>query len=377
MDQTTSLQDSNTRSTIKFNCFVQDNGPEIQLYLKSINGTNQVTGETKSFDCRFQDYLPSGWVESGTSDTFAKVNAKPEYLQKQPHYAIIMDDMKLAVVYNDKVKLKIQQKYPNSDIQKLVVIKTTDGMEMLKLNTIVQIVGVLEYSTFSDWDDELDLLYYLPTIHCMEFREMSVSQLITSQTIVDSMQTNGVDQISKQLKETSIDSKFNRNDLLKLFKNSLGGDLLAAEYLICQLLHSSTKRLGGIPTSKFNLNIYGKQLNIERLTHTLHQVWPLVSGAEFSIERLNNSNMQPVQGEMGLKMGDLQKPNQTMFVIDESKMSEGVLNSTGIDNIKAVQCCIDYQTVEYRIPYGQFETETNYNFLMVGPEPSILQVLQF
>ena len=347
--------------------------------MKSIYGKNQITGEIKEFDCRMQDSLPVGWVETSTEKQM-----KHDYIQKQPHYAIIVGDVQMPINYNDQVKSKINTKYPNLDIQKLVVIKTFDGMEMMKLNTLVKLRGILEYSNITEWDDELDLLYYLPTIHCIEYKETSITDyvsgdrkmsIITDVEMEVEAHTN-VEVIANQLKDTTIGSKFNRNDLIKMFKGAFDGDLLAAEYMVCQLFHSSTKRMGGVPTSKFNLNIYGMELNLNSVSNALEQVWPLVSQLELSINELNQTMMQSSQNEMmGLRMGRLQKPNHTIFIIDETNLSEGVLNANGIDNIKAVQYCMDYQTVQYRIPYGQFETDSNFNFLMLGRESSLLQVI--
>ena len=360
------------RSVITTNVFIQDNGPEIQLYLKSVTAINSTTGEFKCFDCQYQDSLPEGWTEVQDINGSKVHPERPEYFQKQPHYAFLVDDLSLPVEYQDQVKAKILYKFPGMNVQKLVVVKSTEGSELLKLNSLIRVTGILEFPVITEWDPELDPLYYLPTIHIQDSKEITLTQMLSQYD-----HKADVEAVATKLQASSIISKFDRAGLTKVLKNAVGGDLLAAEYLVCQLFHSTSKRMGGVPTSKFNLNLYGKHLNPSKISEVISQVWPLVSALEFSIKALNEIEMQSCQTETGLKMGQLQKPNHSVFIIDETIMSEGVLNSTGIDNVKAVQHCIDYQSVEYKIPYGQFETESNFNFLMIGREPSLLQVFQF
>lgn len=83
--------------------------------------------------------------------------------------------------------------------------------------------------------------------------------------------------------------------------------------------------------------------------------------------------MVPSQIEDGLSMGVLQQPDETLFVLDEYKFDEGVLQSTGIDNLKALQQCIDFKTVDYQIPFGTFEIKSNFNFLIIGQVKSLLE----
>ena len=361
----------NNRSVITTNVFIQDNGPEIQIYLKSVTAINSTTGEIKCFDCQYQDSLPEGWTEVQDTNDSKGHPKRPEYFQKQPHYAVLVDDLSLPVEYQDQVKAQILSKFPGMDVQKLLVVKSTEGSELLKLNSLIRVTGILEFPVIKEWDPELDTLYYLPTIHIQDSKEITLTQMLSQYD-----HELDLEAVAAKLQDASI-TKFDRAGLTKVFKNAVGGDLLAAEYLVCQLFHSTSTRMGGVPTSKFNLNVYGNHLSPSKISEVISQVWPLVSVLEFSIKGLNEVEMQSCQTETGLKMGQLQKPNHSVFIIDETMMSEGVLNSTGIDNVKAVQHCIDYQSVEYKIPYGQFETESNFNFLMIGREPSLLQVFQF
>lgn len=90
--------------------------------------------------------------------------------------------------------------------------------------------------------------------------------------------------------------------------------------------------------------------------------------------------MQPCQDrfeDVGLCSGELQKPDHTMFVLDESNMSPGKLTQQGIFNLKALETCIDFGLVEYQVPFANFDKESNFTFLILGKTKSLLNVLIF
>ncbi len=79
--------------------------------------------------------------------------------------------------------------------------------------------------------------------------------------------------------------------------------------------------------------------------------------------------------EYGLCSGELQKPNHSLFLLDETNLQPGQLKDQGIQNLKAIQSCIDFGLVEYQIPYASFEKESNFSFLVIGKSKSLLNVL--
>jgi hypothetical protein len=123
--------------------------------------------------------------------------------------------------------------------------------------------------------------------------------------------------------------------------------------------------------------VYHPELKSAGLCDVLEKAWPLFKRLDINIESLQNSFMQPAQDrfeDLGLCHGDLQQPDHTLFVLDESKMDAGKLQDRGVRNVKALQNCIDFGLVDYEVPFGSFSNESNFSFMSLGQSPSLLSM---
>jgi hypothetical protein len=337
-------------SLVKVNLFVQDNGfqPQMSPFMHPIYNKNEQS--TMHFLTR--DFPDPDWELA--NDPVSR------YIEKQPHMCIL-STFEPDTLGLEKMMIKdsvVKQKLPGFDPNGVCVVKTIGPM--LPLNQMVQVLGYLEHPL----EDMEDLLFVLPTIHCVSFSILTLQDLIPKSMPI-------------------LDIKYLRMNLIKSLKNELLGDVLAAEYVAAHLFYRmyfgliSSKRIGGVPTSNFSLNIYHPLFKSSGVDFLLREAWPMTKRLAISIDTLQNSFMQPEQDrfeELGLCFGELQQPDHTLFLLDESKMDTGKLQDRGVKNVKALQNCIDFGLVDYEVPFGTFDKESNFSFLSVGKNPSLLNM---
>ena len=78
------------------------------------------------------------------------------------------------------------------------------------------------------------------------------------------------------------------------------------------------------------------------------------------------------EDDFGLSKGELQEPDNTLFVFDETKMDQGQLNDLGCRNIRALQNTIDSGIVEYETEFDPLLQKSDFSFLIVGNSKSLV-----
>eukprot|EP00891_Asterochloris_glomerata_P002440 jgi/Astpho2/2440/Aster-x1076 len=158
-----------------------------------------------------------------------------------------------------------------------------------------------------------------------------------------------------------------RLQAIKLLAVALGDDMLAAEYLLLQLVSSVYKRSEDGPMGTLLLNLSncpipspggsadGMSKFGAAVQAAVAAVMPRSLGVAMCIEQLNLRPLCPSKDpETGrLRTATLQVAEGTQVILDETCMREGQLNGTGITNLQAscagrvLQKLADMQTVDY------------------------------
>lgn len=75
-----------------------------------------------------------------------------------------------------------------------------------------------------------------------------------------------------------------------------------------------------------------------------------------------------------LMSGNLQLPDRTHLIIDETALRTGQLDSTGVLNVRAINDIINWQKLEYDFTFHKQEFPTDYPVLVLSEGKSVFQV---
>lgn len=276
--------------------------------------------------------------------------------------------------------------FPLPDVaSKTCIIKVYEDDENLKINDMIEVVGFLsvdpalsgEFASEKnsilepDSETEAEIITHnpppslVPRLHAVFVKKLDHCNPL----IRDSFNQEAV------LKDANIA----RDHLLKALSELLLGDKLAAEYLICHLIACVYLRQDTITLGQFCLNIsnlptkkypnYGKQLyDIIKQFVTKSYYLPL------TVENMNTVALLPKKDYdcNRLTSGILQLSKHTHLVLDETKMEQGRLDATGVNNITALGNLIKQQKVEYDFKYYKMEFDSDISVLVLSEGKSLL-----
>ncbi|XP_050351974.1 mini-chromosome maintenance complex-binding protein [Nymphalis io] len=276
--------------------------------------------------------------------------------------------------------------FPLPDVaSKSCIIKVYDDEENLKLNDMIEVVGFLSV------DPALSGEFQPAKGSLLEPICETDAEIITHNpppSLVPRLHAVFVKKLDhcnplvkeKFSQETVLkDANTAREHLLKALTELLLGDKLAAEYLICHLIACVYLRQDTITLGQFCLNIsnlptqkypnYGQQLyNIIKQFVTKSYYLPL------TVENMNTIALLPKKDYdcNRLTSGILQLSKHTHLVLDETKMEQGHLDATGVNNITALGNLIKQQKVEYDFKYYKMEFDSDISVLVLSEGKSLL-----
>ncbi|KAJ2828384.1 Malate dehydrogenase, cytoplasmic, partial [Coemansia sp. 'formosensis'] len=179
-----------------------------------------------------------------------------------------------------------------------------------------------------------------------------------------------------------------RNLALTHLCTVLGGDDLAAQYLLLHLL-SKTVAVQDVKVGKFSLNLIGFPLSSKDqapmetfalsspatrwISGMLVQLVPRCVDIPFELKTVNSSTFLPNAESGDLQAGVLQLAENTEIICDETCLHEGTLDERGLRNLQALQSVILDQTVTYVYPYQPINMPTNLRVLVLSNGKSILE----
>uniref|UniRef100_A0A8D3D4N9 Mini-chromosome maintenance complex-binding protein n=1 Tax=Scophthalmus maximus TaxID=52904 RepID=A0A8D3D4N9_SCOMX len=168
-----------------------------------------------------------------------------------------------------------------------------------------------------------------------------------------------------------------RAELLAYLTHILLGDALAAEYLILHLISNVYTRRDILPLGKFTLNLSGCPTvasYTERLYQIIQHLVPSSYYLGMSLQNMNQMRLVPKKDYVANRLvsGALQLARNTSLFLDETKLEQGQLDTTGVRNVTALGNLISWQKVDYDFNYHQMEFPCNINVLIVSEARSLL-----
>ena len=271
--------------------------------------------------------------------------------------------------------------------------------DAVKLHDVVQVLGVLSRvpelanGAMHGMEEEVALASTIPTsiaprVHAISVRKMDVTGLSVA---------HGLNSAPK----VSMGATATRERIVQFLAKMLRGDLLAAEYVLMQLVSRVHRRpQGGVglvgghgqdsqaQLGMAALNITGVSGGDDRggsgcsdksrfatdLGKALSLLMPSVVALPLEIEALNRQPWYPTKLNDSTSHGDvLQLAAGTVLVLDETAMSAGQLNETGLKNLGAIQTMMQFQKLPYDFQFYQLEQPTDQPIIIASMGRTMLK----
>lgn len=276
------------------------------------------------------------------------------------------------------------------DLNKPVIIKVYDTKETdLKLNDIVEIIGIIEFPNFEnrnlpkdqtedknypeissmlnnlDLDHEDYTYSELPRIHVLYFKQL-----------------NSINPFNEFNSENCTEKNLTYTKLFNLFEKMFFGDKLATQYFICWLVSRVYKIQDSLPIGNFPINI--SNLNkipdhsqfINKFYSVLESLCTHSLNLPITISELNNRILNPHKDKDNTKLqsGLLQLPTNFSLILDETSLQPGSLKEMGIKNLSTIKELIAWQSVEYDHLFYTQRINSDINVLVFSEGKSLFEV---
>ncbi|KAI8975269.1 putative alanine racemase-domain-containing protein [Mycotypha africana] len=291
----------------------------------------------------------------------------------------------------------IAKKFPLPNLQhtsSIVKFYNEQG-ESLKVGQLVEIIGIrgqdivkhreqqeqtAEEMETNAFESILDQFERVPIIHAIAYQNLDGH---ISYPLVQSEQYHDIHHQAAEI----------RDPLVQYISNAVGGDLLAAEFILLQLVSRISVKTGELKIGNLTLNVSGfpayemkndeekksasSHLSLHNpyskfLLELLSQLTVHSVALPLTIDSLNKSRFTPKSVNENLEAGVLQLIDGTLLVVDETMLDEGQLVDAGVRNFQALQDLIQHQTLSYEFPYSQYRFDTDINVLSLSSTKSML-----
>ena len=154
-----------------------------------------------------------------------------------------------------------------------------------------------------------------------------------------------------------------------------GGDALAAEYLLMELLSRVYARPDPVVLGRHSLNLSRAGPGLAAsVGGALARLVPHCKLLELSLDVLNDGDLRPTKDyELNrLLPGELQLADGTVLVVDETALSAGKLEHQGVQNLGALKAALSEQRYEIDFKYYQLPVECDLPSVVVSQGKSLL-----
>ncbi|EJT96772.1 hypothetical protein DACRYDRAFT_119844 [Dacryopinax primogenitus] len=157
-----------------------------------------------------------------------------------------------------------------------------------------------------------------------------------------------------------------------LAETTLGGDMLAAEYVLLCCIARVQSRTPFLPPPTLLLS-HSSPTTTAALRSCLEELFPIVVHVPLSIAYLNDTPFAPSSSvreeDEDLRSGVLQLAPGTVVLVDEHGVGEGKLGDLGVRNIATMQATMTAQTLAYAFPFSSYEFPTDLSFVVLCSGP--------
>ena len=263
-------------------------------------------------------------------------------------------------------------------------------VDSIKLNEAMDFVGVFtrspELTLFpgdvdEDMAEEMEATHppssQVPRIHCLWWRrstsEMTPRFIATPQA-----------QLTAIAADTRAASTQLRAQTLAVLSSALGGDEIAAEYVLLALLARVHRRADGLTLGNMSVNLTGcdagNQGNApfgptaESLGRAISEIVPRYSRFGVSLRTLNSQRLIPFKdyATNTVVSTPLQVTDGTVLLFDETKMKAGNLNATGTANVHALKEIVEKQQLMYDFQFYQLPMPMDAPAIVLSTTKSII-----
>lgn len=267
------------------------------------------------------------------------------------------------------------------------LVKVYDGLDAdVKLNDIVEFIGILTFDpeltvhreTVGENSDvqaafmEEDISAHLPAsrvprLHSILHRKLSIDSLFKAMP-------DNAPECTNVHEFTRSDFGLLRSSLVARFTEVLGGDSLAAEYLLLHFLSRVHTRVEPMAVGKLSLNLLDSNAQIEGVSQATAALLPRSHLMPLTLEFLNGKLIAPRKNYSSnrLMTGDLQLAEGTYLILDETALKSGQLSETGLQNVHFLKNLMEWQKVEYDFEFYKMEMPTDVPVLVFSTARSRL-----
>ncbi|KAJ1860619.1 hypothetical protein LPJ73_001305 [Coemansia sp. RSA 2703] len=371
---------------------VQDPSYGEELHLSVAQLINPATGEIKQ---KFSQYTDAGqmldhdWEVDYTSPDNIFVEKEVAYCVSIPgesewakigrdsNLEYMLETMSISADSSGKTGAGSTKKFPlYGQSHSAALVKFYAPSSVPRVSSVIDVVGIYElgYNPREEHGEEagdVSAGAEWPCLHTIFHDPVSL------------------DSIAPGLPDIAVGEHLDRRSMcLSYLTTVLGGDDLAAHYLLLHLL-SNTVDVQGVKVGKLSLNLIGfpaakkdtevsggfvlTNLASKMIGDALAQLVSRCVEIPFELKLLNKSSFLPNAESGDLHSGVLQLAHGTQIVCDETCLHEGTLNERGVRNLQALQTVILDQSVTYLYPFQPIEMGTNLRILVLSIGKSILQ----
>lgn len=417
-----SWEDINDRSLVRFNCMVQDmfdpefflsrcetqfgdgaRGVSFGLYRNHISRkkNSEPPGDTKSEDIDIDHESDLNVMSDRMTYMCITIPGENKWVkvkQRDIHASDLTTSVHSLAVSSEGTnrpnECLLDKCFPlkRLPLEKVCFVKVYDsGNIHLKLNDIVEVIGIIDFSEKSSTNFEARSVqgegeqtlssFHLPAriapeIHALVIRKLNhINPLLLSSPLTSVLESR-----------SSVDfCQGMRRQLHSLLSQCLFGDDLAANYLLCCLLSRVYSRKDVMALGSFPVGISGLSPTIKDEERTLFvkSLYQLLSGIAthssylpLSLDNLNAKSFVPKKdyGLDKLESGCLQLPVGSLLLIDETAMKVGQLNPQGVKNITSIGHLIRWQQIKYDFEFHTLDIDTDISVVVLSEGKSLLPV---
>ncbi|KAJ1901748.1 hypothetical protein LPJ66_000529 [Kickxella alabastrina] len=392
LDQTGDRPKPEFGTLVRFRCMVQDPSYGEELHMSVAHLVNASTGETKQIFSQYTDVdyvLEDGWEIDYSSANNLFTEKEVAYCVSVPGQSEWAQLGSTAFLDSALGSLAISSdesgdasagpatKYPlKGQKHSAALVKFYAPSTAPKVSSLIDVVGIYElvYSSRDQHGEGADENAQWPCVHSIFHTGVSLDSLVPGLPTI----------VAGEFADR-------RNMCVSHLASVLGGDDLAAHYLVLHLL-SKTVAVQDTKVGKFSLNLIGfpttskdaetssvsggfalSNLSTKRVGDALALLLPRCVEIPFELKLLNETPFLPNAESGDLHSGALQLAAGTQIVCDETCLHEGTLGERGVRNLHALQTTILDQTVTYVYPFQPIDMATNLRVLVLSSGKSILQ----
>lgn len=268
------------------------------------------------------------------------------------------------------------------------LVKVYEDWDQFKVNDMLEVYGVLSvspaFSALTQEQEGLDPWDSMETmeeqrVHCPPASLVPRLHVLHVQPLLHNNPLLPREVLEDSTFLVSVLGEFStvRSELVSYLSHLLLGDSLAAEFLLLHLTSTVYARRDVLPLGKFTLNLSGCPSACsftERLYQVLQQLVPSSHYLAMTLQNMNELRLVPQKDYTANRLlsGVLQLSKNTSLMLDETKLEQGQLDTTGVKNVTALGNLISWQKVDYDFNFHQMEFPCNINVLICSEGRSLL-----